>query len=160
MLRQSPAPCFPQAPDCGALYLLITRTACIRLWGSRCCPTRADSATPPCGAKMGCHPAAIAQCWGSSSVRAKWENASSVRVDLALSSEPGERGPEASLQVHRRPIQDPEPLPLPTKPHFKPFFLLEGFGGVDSGVFALLIFLLSLTTNPGVPLTLIIALRS
>ncbi|KAB0406802.1 hypothetical protein E2I00_011336, partial [Balaenoptera physalus] len=65
---------------------------------------------------------------------------------------------ERGAAVHRRPMQDPEPLPSPTKPHFKPFFILEGFGGVDSGVFALLIFLLSLTTNPGVPLTLIIAL--
>lgn len=61
--------CFLQAADCDAWYQPITQTACTKLWESRCCPTRADSATPPRGAGPGWHPAATARCWGSSSVR-------------------------------------------------------------------------------------------
>lgn len=122
-----PAPCFPQASGCSASYQQVTLTAFIRLWESRCCPTRADSAMPPCGAEPGRHPAGTAQCWGSSLVRAKWEN---IRLTRRLPQRLGrKRGPETPAQVHRgltRGFQTPHP---PTKQHLQLFLHLRGIWG-------------------------------
>jgi hypothetical protein len=91
-----------------------------------------------------------------------------VRVDLALSSAPKEMGPEAALQVQRTPTQDFKPRPHrphrphrppahPLRLHLEPFFVLDGFEGVDQLVFCSPNLSLTPYSNPGVPLAFPVA---